>query len=57
MEPKLFVATKAFIIRDGKVLIVRESLRYDEGANADKFDVPGGLSGRANDLAIVYCVK
>ena len=42
MEPKLFVATKEFIVRNGKVLIVRESSRYGEGTNVGKFDVPGG---------------
>ncbi|MBI2623850.1 MAG: NUDIX domain-containing protein [Candidatus Liptonbacteria bacterium] len=51
---KLFIATKAFIVRNpvnpaeaghgasGKVLIVRESNKYEEGTNAAKFDVPGG---------------
>ncbi|MCR4328640.1 MAG: NUDIX domain-containing protein [Patescibacteria group bacterium] len=39
---KLFIATKAFIVRDGKVLIVRESGKYDEGTNAAKYDVVGG---------------
>ncbi len=39
---KLFVATKAFIERDGKVLVVRESVNYQDGTNAGKFDVPGG---------------
>ncbi len=41
-EPKLFVAMKAFIIYDGKVLILRESSRYGEGANKGKYDVAGG---------------
>lgn len=39
---KLFVATKAFIEHDGKVLILRESSKYDDGTNAAKYDVPGG---------------
>lgn len=42
MVAKLFVATKAFIVRDGKVLLVRESPRYKDGTNAGKFDVVGG---------------
>ncbi|HCJ52451.1 MAG: hypothetical protein A2898_04475 [Candidatus Kerfeldbacteria bacterium RIFCSPLOWO2_01_FULL_48_11] len=42
MEPKLFVATKAFIIYREKVLIVRESHSYADGTNAGKFDVVGG---------------
>ena len=42
MEPKLFVATKAFIINEGKVLILRESKKYEDGTNASKYDLPGG---------------
>lgn len=42
MEPKLFVAIKAFIKHEGKVLILRESNKYQDGANESKFDVVGG---------------
>jgi 8-oxo-dGTP diphosphatase len=42
MEPKLFVATKAFIVHNGKVLILRESSKYEDGSNAGRFDVVGG---------------
>lgn len=42
MEIKLFVATKAFIERDGKVLILRESSKYQDGTNTAKYDVAGG---------------
>jgi 8-oxo-dGTP diphosphatase len=42
MEPKLFVATKAFIVHNGKVLILRESTQYQDGSNAGRFDVVGG---------------
>jgi 8-oxo-dGTP diphosphatase len=42
MEPKIFVATKAFIVFNGKVLILRESSKYEDGSNAARFDVPGG---------------
>ncbi|MBI4153217.1 NUDIX domain-containing protein [Candidatus Woesearchaeota archaeon] len=42
MQPKLFVATKAFIIHKEKVLLVRESAIYSEGSNHGKFDVVGG---------------
>ena len=42
MPPKLFVATKAFVVHQGKVLILRESRKYADGTNADRFDVPGG---------------
>lgn len=39
---KLFVATKAFVKFDNKILILRESSKYDDGVNAGCFDVPGG---------------
>jgi len=42
MQPKLFVATKAFVTHGGKVLILKESSRYEDGTNANKFDVTGG---------------
>lgn len=42
MEPKLFVATKAFIKYQNKILIIKESAKYSDGTNAGKYDVPGG---------------
>ena len=42
MEPKLFVATKAFIVHNGKVLILREASTYHDGSNVGKYDVVGG---------------
>lgn len=42
MEPKLFIATKAFIAFSEKVLIVKESQAYADGTNMGKFDVVGG---------------
>ncbi len=42
MTIKQFVATKAFIEKEGKVLILRESDDYDEGTNKGRFDVAGG---------------
>ena len=42
MEHKLFVATKAFIVYNGKVLILRESPKYQDGSNIGKYDVVGG---------------
>ena len=42
MDLKLFVATKAIIERDGKVLILRESGRYKDGTNAGSYDIIGG---------------
>lgn len=42
MIDKMFVATKALIINEGKVLMVRESSKYDDAQNVGKFDVVGG---------------
>jgi len=42
MIDKLFVATKAFVKFQGKILILRESSGYKDGVNVGKFDVPGG---------------
>ncbi len=42
MEPKLFIATKALIVHNGKVLLLRESGSYVDGTNAGRYDLPGG---------------
>lgn len=42
MEIKLFVATKALIVHSGKILLLRESKKYNDGTNIGKFDVSGG---------------
>ncbi|MFA6042418.1 MAG: NUDIX domain-containing protein [Patescibacteria group bacterium] len=42
MTPKIFVAMKAFITFNGKVLILRESKKYEEGTNAARYDIVGG---------------
>ena len=42
VELKLFVAMKAFIVHEGKILILRESSKYGEGSNIGKYDVVGG---------------
>lgn len=42
MGVKLFVATKAFIVYKGKILILRESGEYKDGSNPNKYDVVGG---------------
>ena len=39
---KLFVATKAFISYNGKILILRESSQYVDGSNSGKYDIVGG---------------
>lgn len=41
-NPKLFIATKAFVQHDGKILIIRESKAYAEGTNSGSFDIIGG---------------
>lgn len=41
-EAKLYIATKAFILHKNKVLILKESAKYADGANAGKYDLPGG---------------
>ncbi len=40
--PKIFIALKAFVRYQGKILIVRESSKYLDGTNTNKYDVPGG---------------
>lgn len=39
---KLFVAVKALIVKDQKVLILSEARDKDSGTNPGKFDFPGG---------------
>lgn len=36
------MAAKAFIVRNGTVLIVREAETYEEGTNIGKYQIPGG---------------
>lgn len=42
MIDKLFVATKAFIVQGGKILLLRESNKYVDGTNCGRWDFPGG---------------
>lgn len=42
MKFKLFVATKTFIVFQNKILILRESSKYQDGSNSNKYDVVGG---------------
>ncbi|KKU48198.1 hypothetical protein A3H10_01255 [Candidatus Uhrbacteria bacterium RIFCSPLOWO2_12_FULL_46_10] len=42
MELKLFIATKAVIIHDEKILILREASLYADGTNEGRYDLPGG---------------
>jgi 8-oxo-dGTP pyrophosphatase MutT (NUDIX family) len=39
---QLFVGTKALICHKGKILLLRESREYIDGAEQGKWDVPGG---------------
>ena len=59
MSIKIFVATKAFINYKGKILIIRESSEYLEGANRGKYDVVGGRvePGQRFDESLVREVK
>ncbi|RJQ19318.1 NUDIX hydrolase [Candidatus Woesearchaeota archaeon] len=41
-EPKLFLATKAIIVHNGKILLLKESKKYTDGTNAGRYDFPGG---------------
>ncbi len=59
VEIKLFVAVKGFIINNGKVLLIKESTKYADGANAGKFDVVGGRvkPGQRFDESLVREIK
>ena len=39
---KLFAATKAFVVHDGKVLLLRESSQYNDGTHSGEYDIVGG---------------
>ncbi len=59
MDIKLFVATKAFIEHNGKILILRESTKYTDGSNAGRYDVVGGRvkPGQRFDESLLREVK
>jgi 8-oxo-dGTP diphosphatase len=59
MDIQLFAATKAFIVYDQKVLILRESSQYKDGANIGKYDVVGGRikPGQRFDESLVREIK
>lgn len=45
------VAGRAIIVRDGKVLLIRESGKYEDGTNVGKYDMPGGRIEPGQPLA------
>jgi 8-oxo-dGTP diphosphatase len=59
MDVKMWVATKAFLNYKGKILILRESKKYDDGTNAAKYDVVGGRvqPGQRFDESLLRKIK
>jgi len=59
MDVKLWVATKAFVVFKGKVLILREASEYKDGTNVGKYDVVGGRiePGQKFDESLLREVK
>lgn len=59
MVDKMFVATKAFIICDDEVLLLRESSNYKDSAHTDKLDLPGGRVelGQKFDYSLLREIK
>ncbi|HLC81909.1 MAG TPA: NUDIX domain-containing protein [Candidatus Nanoarchaeia archaeon] len=58
-EIELFTAVKAFIVYNGKVLLLKESTKYTDGANTGKFDVVGGRikPGQRFDESLIREIK
>ncbi len=42
MNIRVFTATKAFINFNGKILILREAITYEDASNVGKYHIPGG---------------
>lgn len=52
-------AIKAFVVYEGKVLLLRESINYEDGTNEGKFDVVGGRvkPGQRFDDSLIREIK
>ena len=59
MDIKLFIATKAFVNYQGRILILRESAKYSDGSNAGRYDVVGGrlIPGQKFDESLLREIK
>lgn len=59
MDIKMFVATKAFIMHNNKVLLLRESKKYQDGTNSGRYDVAGGRvePGQRFDDSLIREIK
>ena len=59
MEPKLFVAMKAFIVHDGRILILRESPKDTDRTNVGRYDVVGGriMPGQRFDESLLREIR
>ncbi len=59
MDVKIWVATKAFIMHRGKVLILKEASKYKDGTNVGRYDIAGGRvePGQKFDESLLREVK
>lgn len=49
-EDRLFVAAKAFIVREGRVLVLREAKTDPNNTHVGEYDVPGGRLEPGEDI-------
>ncbi len=56
---KIFAACKAFVNYNGKILILRESGKYEDGTNVGRYDIPGGRvqPGESFDQGLIREIK
>ena len=59
MDVRIWVATKAFLVYEGKVLILQEADKYKDGTNSGKYDVVGGRvePGQKFDKSLLREIK